>query len=105
MLFRSHAAKRNPDAVCSFEELDECVSGKESVENELENRLIEQTVDAFLWQQEAEKRNIFIRRYWYFESIENICKRTGYSQSKIKSLLFNMRKKLRDYLESEGIEV
>lgn len=100
-----HAAKRNPDAVCSFEELDECVSGKESVENELENRLIEQTVDAFLWQQEEEKRNIFIRRYWYFESIENICKRTGYSQSKIKSLLFNMRKKLRDYLESEGIEV
>ena len=100
-----HAAKRNPDAICSFEELEDCVSGKEYIENELENKLIEQTIDTFLWRQEEEKRNIFIRRYWYFESIENICKRTGYSQSKIKSLLFNMRKKLREYLESEGIEV
>ena len=100
-----HAAKRNPDAICSFEELGDCVSGKEYIENELENKLIEQAIDAFLWQQEEEKRNIFIRRYWYFESIENICKRTGYSQSKIKSLLFHMRKKLREYLESEGIEV
>lgn len=99
------AAKRNPEAVCSFEELGECVSGKEYVENELENRRIEQAIDAFLWQQGEEKRNIFIRRYWYFESIENICKRTGYSQSKIKSMLFNMRQKLRDYLESEGIEL
>lgn len=99
------AAKRNPEAVCSFEELGECVSGKEYVENELENRRIEQAIDAFLWQQGEEKRNIFIRRYWYFESIENICKRTGYSQSKIKSMLFNMRLKLRDYLESEGIEL
>lgn len=97
------AAKRNPEAVCSFEELGECVSGKEYVENELENRRIEQAIDTFLWQQGEEKRNIFIRRYWYFESIENICKRTGYSQSKIKSMLFNMRLKLRDYLESEGI--
>lgn len=100
-----HAAKRNPDAVCSFEELDECVSGKERVENEVESRWIEQAISAFLWQQEEEKRNIFICRYWYFESIESICKRTGCSQSKIKSLLFNMRKKLRAYLESEGIEV
>ena len=99
------AAKRNPDAVYSFEELGECVSGKEYIENELENRRIEHAIDTFLWQQGQEKRNIFIRRYWYFESIENICKRTGYSQSKIKSMLFNMRKKLRDYLESEGIDL
>lgn len=99
------AAKRNPEAVCSFEELGECVSGKAYIENELENRRIEQAIDAFLWQQGQEKRNIFIRRYWYFESIEKICVRTGYSQSKIKSILFNMRQKLRDYLESEGIEL
>lgn len=99
------AAKRNPEAICSFEELGDCVSGKEYIENELENRRIEQSIDAFLWQQGQEKRNIFIRRYWYFESIENISKRTGYSQSKIKSMLFNMRKKLRDHLESEGIEL
>lgn len=97
------AKKRNPEAICSLEELGDCVSGSESVENELENRHIEQCIDTFLWQLGEEKRNIFLRRYWYFDSIEAICKRTGYSQSKIKSMLFHTRQKLRNYLESEGI--
>lgn len=41
----------------------------------------------------------------YFDSIEFICERTGFSQSKVKSILYEMRIKLRKYLESEGIEV
>ena len=99
------AAKRNPEAICSFEELGDCVSGKEYIENELENKWIEQTIDKFLWAQGEEKRNIFIFRYWYFESISSICRRTGFSQSKVKSILFDLRRKLRSYLESEGIEI
>lgn len=99
------AAKRNPEAIYSFEELGDCVSGKESIENELENKLIEQTIDKFLWRQGEEKRNIFIYRYWYFESIGSICERTGFSQSKVKSILFDLRRNLRKYLESEGIEI
>lgn len=50
-----------------------------------------------------EKRNIFIWRYWYFDSIESICKRKGFSQSKVKSIVYEL--KLRKYLESEGIEI
>lgn len=99
------AAKRNPSAVTSLDELGECVSGRESVESEVENRQIESAISDFLWQQDEVKRNIFIRRYWYFESIEDICKRTGFSQSKVKSMLFEMRRKLRSYLEGEGISV
>ena len=99
------AAKRNPEAACSLEELGDCVSGKEYMEQEVENRRIEQAIGAFLWQLEEEKRNIFLRRYWYFDSIQAICERTGYSKSKIKSMLFYIRQKLRSYLESEGIEL
>lgn len=87
------------------EELGDCVSGSEYVENEVENRRIEQLIDTFLWQLGEEKRNIFLRRYWYFDSIDAICKRTGYSQSKIKSMLLYTRQRLRNYLESEGIEL
>lgn len=54
---------------------------------------------------DEEKRNVFIRRYWYIDSIATICKLTGFSQSKVKSMLYEMRRKLREYLESEGIEV
>lgn len=99
------AAKRNPEAVCSFEELEDCVSGKESIEDALENKRIEEAIDRFLWRQEKEKRDIFICRYWYFESINSICARTGYSQSKVKSMLFELRQKLRNHLEREGIEI
>lgn len=99
------AEKRNPRAVCSLEELGDCVTGREYVESEVENRRIEERIDAFLWQLEAEKRNVFLLRYWYFDSIDAICERTGYSQSKIKSMLFHTRQKLRSYLEGEGIEL
>lgn len=99
------AAKRNPSVAASLEELGDCVSGTESVEIEMEKRYIESLIDKFLWKQGEEKRNIFIRRYWYFDSIEDICKNTGFSQSKVKSMLYQMRQKLRKYLESEGIEI
>lgn len=99
------AAKRNAETICSLEELGDCVSGRDSVEDELENQRIEETIDMFLWSLEEEKRNIFIRRYWYFDSIDNICRRTGYSQSKVKSMLYQTRRKLRNYLESEEIEL
>jgi len=99
------AAKRNPAAIASLEELGDCVSGTESVESEIEKICIESTIDKFLWQQSEEKRNIFIRRYWYFDSIEDICQSTGFTQSKVKSMLYEMRQKLRKQLEREGIEI
>lgn len=99
------AAKRNPSAVLSLDELGDCVSGTFSVESEIENKRIESTIATFLWEQGYEKRNIFVRRYWYFDSIEAICKSTGFSQSKVKSILYEMRLKLRKCLESGGIEV
>lgn len=99
------AAKRNPSAVISLDELGDCVSGTDSVESEIEKKYIENTIDQFLWQQDEDKRNVFIRRYWYLDSIASICRYTGFSQSKVKSMLYEMRRKLRNYLESEGIEV
>lgn len=98
------AAKRNPAAAVSLEELGDCVSGTDSVESEAEKRRIAGAIDQFLWRQREEKRNVFIRRYWYFDSIEAICQSTGFSQSKVKSMLHEMRRKLRAHLEREGIE-
>lgn len=99
------AAKRNPQMVTSMEELGDCVSGRESVESELEAKQIQRAINSFLWQLEEEKRVIFIRRYWYFDSIAQISQSTGFSQSKIKSMLYELRKKLRIYLESEGVSI
>lgn len=99
------AQRRNPEAVRSLEELGDCVSGRESMETELENRRIEQVIEDFLWRQEEEKRNVFLLRYWHFMSVENICRRTGFGESKVKSMLSRTRRRLREYLEQEGIEL
>lgn len=99
------AAKRNAQAVCSMEELGECVSGRESVESELAERYIETAITDFLWQQSEEKRCIFIRRYWYFDSIAEIAQKTGLEESKVRSILFRLRGRLRAHLEKEGIEI
>lgn len=97
------AGKRNPEAVCSLEELADCVSGQESIEAELENRQIETAISQWLWSLDREKRDFFLWRYWYFESVASICRRTKYSPSKVKSSLFQLRRKLKNHLESEGI--
>lgn len=99
------AAKRNPGAVTALEELGESVSDRDSVEDKVENRRIERAIDAFLWRQPKDKRTIFVRRYWYLDSIERISAAAGYSQSKVKNILYHMRRKLRAHLESEGIEL
>ena len=99
------AAKRNPEVLVSLTELEECISGQEYVEAELENKRIEKAISDFLWQQDIEKRTVFIRRYWYFEPIDSICKRYGFSRSKVTSMLYQTRQKLRQHLESEGIEL
>ena len=50
-----------------------------------------------------EKRILFMRRYWYMDSIEELSERFGYSESKVKTTLFRLRKQLRKYLEREGV--
>ncbi len=43
-----------------------------------------------------------MHRYYYLDSISDISKRFGYSQSKVKTMLFRMRKELREFLEEDG---
>jgi len=99
------AKKRNPEGICSLSELDEIVSGKDSIDNEIESIFIENAINSFLWSQSEEKRLIFINRYWYNESIDTISKRTGFTMSKVTSMLYQTRHKLKTYLESEGIKL
>lgn len=87
----------------SLDELDECVPDKKSAPNDAGQ--IREALNNFLGEQKTESRKIFVLRYFYCESIEEIAAKTGYSEGKLKSLLFRLRQKLKNYLESEGISV
>ena len=45
------------------------------------------------------------RRYWYLDSVADIAKRYGISESKVKTTLFRCRNRLREYLNKEGYTV
>ena len=99
------AEKRGAGAEILLEELEECVPVFRNTEHAMEDREIARLISAFLRALPAQKRWIFLRRYWYGESVEEISLAAGCTQGKIKSTLFRLRKALRQYLEKEGVSL
>ena len=96
-------AKRDRAAIVSFAELEEilpdaCYEGRREGE-------IAELINRFLREQKADVRNVFVRKYYFFDSVDEIAKRYGFGKSKVKSMLYHTRNKLKEYLKGEGIEV
>lgn len=85
-----------------LEELADCIAADSSVEAEMERTEMEQFMQSFLRQLPVTERRLFLRRYWYMDSIAVLAEAFGFRESKVKSMLFRTRKKLREKLESEG---
>ena len=83
-------------------ELQCCIPSLEDTESRMEAIALGQAISAFLRQQPEAMRNVFLRRYWYMDSIQDISRRFGMGQSKVKSMLFRTRSALRAHLEQEG---
>ncbi|MBE6609912.1 MAG: RNA polymerase sigma factor [Ruminococcaceae bacterium] len=97
--------KRNALISELSEELEQCIPSPEDTESRIDSILLSEAINAFLSTLSEDKRNVFIRRYWFMDSVNDIAKRYGMSQSKIKSILFRSRNQLREYLEQKGIEI
>ena len=86
-------------------ELEQCLPAPDDVERRMDNKALAGAINGFLGSLDPEKRNIFIRRYWYLDSVSDISKRFSMSESKVKTTLFRCRKRLSEYLEKEGYVV
>ncbi len=62
-----------------------------------------QIISDFLHSEKEESRNVFIRRYWFFDSVTDIAERYSFSESKVKSMLLRTRNRLRECLKKEGV--
>lgn len=96
------AAKRNAEVVSLTQEMELCIPDP-SRERKLEGEALGRILNRFLEDLPQEKRLIFMRRYWYADSIQQIAARYHISQSKVKTQLHRTRVKLHDYLEKEGV--
>jgi RNA polymerase sigma-70 factor (ECF subfamily) len=87
-------------------ELEECLPSQAAKpEQAHEAKLVTQAINDFLTKSDKVTRVAFVLRYFHGESINNICERFKMSDSKIKSILFRTRKKLRTHLEKEGVVI
>ena len=103
-LRRASGAKRQA-AVCELtREMEECLPGGD-VESEAEAGELSRAISRWLASEGEERRGVFIRRYWYFDSVEEIAKSFGFTRGKVKTMLYRMRKELKEYLLKEGYTV
>ena len=86
-----------------LDEIDRLISD-EAISNIDESLDLRDIINSFLRSLGYEERCIFIRRYWYFNSVKEIAKGYSISESKVKISLMRTRKKLRKRLEKEGIK-
>jgi len=100
---RKHAAKRGGGEMdLVLEELEDCTADSKTVEEEIEERETARMIREFLDTLPSDERRIFLRRYWYLDSIASIARDFDFSESKTTSMLYRIRLKLRKKLESEG---
>lgn len=86
-------------------EMEQCIPAPDDVECRVDDIELGKSINDFLGTLNEEKRNIFIRRYWYLDTISNISKRFAISESKVKTTLFRCRSQLRKHLEKEGYKL
>lgn len=99
-----HAKKRFSEGEVPFEELEE-VLPDDRMKKETEDSELGEIIDGFLRKEKPDSRNVFIRRYYFCDSVSEIAKRFAFSESKVKSMLGRTRKRLREYLEKEGVRL
>lgn len=84
-------------------EMEECIPSQSgSAEAHMEAVELSGLINGFLQRHSEEQRNVFVRRYWYFDTVPEISRRYGFTQSKVKMMLLRMREELRTYLAKEG---
>lgn len=102
---KQSAQKRGgKEMILALEELGECLDTR-GMEAEITHRELTRVLNGFLASLAETERNVFLCRYWYMDTIETIAKITGFSQSKVTSMLYRSRGKLRKKLAEEGYRV
>ena len=100
---RRRDAQKRSALLCELTaELELCLPAKENVEAEVNASELEMVIRRFLALCTAEQRGIFLRRYWYFDTIPAVAEHFGCTESKVKVTLHRLRERLRAVLEEEG---
>ena len=102
MIEKQKAGKRSAQLVELTQEMEECIPDR-SRDAECDDSLLSAVINEFLRTLPRTQRDMFVRRYWYGESIEMIADSMGFSKSKVKTALYRIRAAMRTFLEQKGV--
>ena len=88
-----------------LEELWDCIPDEEGIEQNYERRELTEAINAFLRSLTGKQRDIFVRRYWYTDSVEGIAERWETTADAVSMILKRLRIKLKNYLTERGYEI
>ncbi len=97
------AAKRNHAFEITLSEMGDILPDHQTPELEYEAKETAGYINTFLSTKSYIKRTIFVRRYWYCDTISKIAEDYGFSESKVKSMLMRMRNELKTVLERREV--
>lgn len=97
----SRAKKRSAAFEMVLDELNDCTGG-DTTQSAVDCVLLGEAIGRFLSHLSPVQRQVFLRRYWYCDSLEEIAARYGFTVSKVKSMLHRSRRGLKEYLIKEG---
>lgn len=84
-------------------ELEQCIAAPDDETCRIDDLILRDTLNRFLAGLDVRKRNLFLRRYWFCDSVSDLANRFGTSQSNVRTTLYRLRGQLRKHLEKEGI--
>lgn len=102
---RNRIKRQASEYALSLTELEDCISGDNSPEKDYEAKVLGEAINSFLRTLSVDARNVFIGRYYFLDSVKDVAKYCGISESKAKTLLFRTRNSLREYLKKEGFDL
>ena len=97
--------RKSSQLTYSLDEMSDCTSNTPEPDEIIENKRLSESISAYLYSVSEVQRNIFICRYYYFDSVKDIAKYCNVTESNVKTTLHRLRNGLREYLLKEGFEV
>lgn len=104
MLSKRNTLKRGQgklDAV--LDELSECIPSGNSIEESIDEKELTGIINRFLEGLPKKTRIIFVRKYWWLDSVRNIADDFNMSENSVRAMLFRTKVKLKKLLEREGV--
>lgn len=102
----NHRQKRIPtEYLVSIDELNQIITDNSTPESDYEVKLFAAAINSFIKSLPEKKKNVFVARYYFHDSLKSISSSFGISEAKAKSILFRTRRELKEHLLKEGYNV